>query len=252
MPAGPSLTWELPLAAFAHAVMFAIVAVARCSSGESEPLFKPQDTIQVALAGPPKNVTRMPQKAERAPDAPKASAPDVKAPPPPPNASDMAFKTPDAPKTNGNPDAAAEMQKKLDELRRKQALQDLSAPLGKEDRAASSPDGSAEGGDQSSLGVNDPELARWQRKARDLVGKNWHPLPQICAANPGLATLVRVSIDAGGQQVEAAEVVQKSGNFSFDEAAKRAVEATPSLPALPEKYKDGLYATLRFTGKECQ
>lgn len=252
MAAGPALTWELPLAALGHAVLFAIVMVAKCSGGASEPLFKPQDTIQVALSGPPKNVTRMPQKAERAPDAARAAAPDAKVEPPPPTASDMAFKTPEAPKTKGDPKADPDaMKKALDDLKRQQALADLSAPIGKENRAASSPDG-GEGGDTSSSGINDPELARWQLKARDAVGRNWHPLPQICAANPGLEVQVRVDIDPSGKQTAAPEVVKKSGNHSFDEAARRAAELTPQLPPPPAKFSEGIGATLRFTGKECQ
>lgn len=247
MPQGASLSWEIPLAAFGHAVIFAVVTLARCSGGE-EPLFKPQETIQVALAGPPKNVTRMPQKAERAPDAPRA--PDVpKAPdtPPPPNTSDMAFKTPDAPPTKGNPKADL-MQKKLDELQRQRALQDLNAPVGTEDRAASNPDGSEEGGPEATAGINDPALAKWQAEVKRRVEANWHPLLATCQANPSLAVQVAVKIDATGAPTETPRVVKSSGNVSIDESARRAVEATGRLPAPPAGYN--VTATNSFKCKE--
>lgn len=248
MPAGPAVTWEILVAVFGHVALFAAVTLARCNLGSDEPLFKPENTIEVALSGPPKNVTRMPQKAERAPDAPKAPAADPLAPPPNPN--DMAFKTPDAPKTKGDPNAADAMQKALDDLKRRQALQDLSAPIGKEDRLASSPDG-GDAGDASSSGVNDPELARWKVKARDAVAANWSPLRSICAANPNIKVSVLIDIDARGGLTEAPEVKVRSGNVSFDEAARRAVEKTGTLPAPPGKFPDGIRATLDFTGKEC-
>lgn len=251
MAGGPSITWEVPAALFGHVFLAVFVMVARCSSPSDEPLFKPQDTIQVALAGPPKNVTRMPQKAERAPDAPKAAASDPKAPPPPPTNSDMKFETPDAPKTKGDPNADAR-QKAMDELRRRAAMQDLSADVGKEDRLASNPDGSAEAGSEATSGVNDPELARWTQKAREAVGKNWSPLRSICLANPGLQVLVAVDLDAAGNVQGSASVKKPSGNTSFDEAARRAVESTGSLPKPPPRFTDGLIATLKFTGKECQ
>ena len=49
-----------------------------------------------------------------------------------------------------------------------------------------------------------------------------------------------------------ASVKKPSGNTSFDEAARRAVESTGSLPKPPPRFTDGLIATLKFTGKECQ
>ena len=205
---------------------------------------------QVALSGPPKNVTKMPQKAERAPDAPKASAPD--APVPPPNASDMAFHTPDAPKTKGDPNADAAMKKAMEELKMRQALQDLSAPIGTQDRAASSPDGEDEGSSSATSGIRDPETARWIEKARQAINANWHPLRSVCASNPRMEVVVQVPVDPSGNQTSSPEVVQRSGNVSFDEAARRATEATGRLPPPPAKYASGVTATLSFKGKDCQ
>ncbi|MDP2306839.1 MAG: energy transducer TonB [Pseudomonadota bacterium] len=251
MPVGPSITWEIPVALLAHVALAATVAVGRCSSSD-EPLFKPEDTIQVALSGPPKNVTSMPQKAERAPDAPKApdlpQAPDT---PPPPNASDMALKTPDAPKVKGDPNAE-KLQKAIDDLKRRAAMDNLTADVGKVDRLASSPDGSEDAGSHATSGVNDPELARWTAKAREQVGQNWHPLRSLCLSNPGLEVFISVDLDANGNVLGAPTIKKKSGNTSFDEAGRRAVEATGSLPKPPAKYADGLSASMQFTGKECQ
>ncbi len=247
MPVGPTITWEIPVALFAHVALATLVIVARCSSSAEEPLFKPQDTIQVALAGPPKNVTRMPQKAERAPDAPKAAMADPTAPTPPPNPSDMAFKTPDAPKTKGDPNADAR-QKAIDDLRRRAALDNLSAPVGKEDRLASNPDGSEDAGDEATSGIHDPALAKWQAAVKRSVEGNWHPLLATCQANPNLEVLVAVKVDAGGNPVEPPKVVQSSGNHSLDESARRAVESTGRLPAPPAGYN--VTATNRFKCKE--
>jgi hypothetical protein len=243
MPAGPSLTWELPAAAFGHALLFAIVTIARCGSGGEEPLFKPQETIQVALSGAPKNVTRMPQKAERAPDAFRAPSTDVKAPPPTPTNSDMAFQTPDAPKTKGDPNAEAR-QKAMDELRRRQALRDLTAPLGDEDRLASNPEG-VEGGSgaNASAGVNDPALARWAERAKQQISANWHPLQR----DPNLVVVLLIEVEASGRQSAAPKVRKSSGSVSFDETARRAAETTPNLGRLPEKFPDGLAVELTFT-----
>ena len=242
MPASPSLSWEILVAAFGHAVLAALVVLARCSSDGDEPLFKPQDTIQVALAGPPKNVTRMPQKAERAPDAPRAAAPDVTAPPPTPTTSDMAFQTPDAPKTKGDPNADAR-QKAMDELRRRAALQDLTAPVGREDRLASSPDGGEVGGSSSQAGLNDPALARWAENAKRQIAANWSPI----RADPNLVVILLIEVDASGRQTAAAKVRKSSGSVSFDESARRAAELTPQLGRVPEKFPDGLSVAITFT-----
>lgn len=247
MPAGPSLSWELPVAAFGHAVLFAILTIARCESGQ-EPLFKPQETIQVALAGPPKNVTRMPQKAERAPDAPRASTPDVKVPPPVPTNTDMAFKTPEAPKTQGDPSSDAK-RRAMDELRRRQALQDLTAPIGKEDRLASNPEGVEGGtGSQASAGLTDPALARWAERAKRAIAGNWHPLQR----DPNLVVVLLIEVEPSGRQSATPKVRTSSGVVSFDESARRAAESTPQLDRLPDKFPDGLAVELTFTLRDVQ
>ncbi len=248
MAAGPSLSWEIVVAGIGHVLLFSTVAIAKCSSSE-EPLFKAEDTIQVALAGPPKNDTQMPQLAERAPTAPKA-APTPPTNQPPPNPSDLAFHTPDAPAPEGDPLADAR-QRAIDALRRQQALQDLSAPIGKEDRLASNPEGSEEAGTQATSGVNDPELARWVKACEAAVRPNWHPLPSICAANPRLEVIIQVDIDGEGRLTSRPDVRKSSGNLSFDEAARRAVESAGKLPKPPDRFADGMSATSRFNAKEC-
>ena len=247
MPAGPAVTWEILVAVFGHAVLFAAVTLARCNLGSDEPLFKPENTIEVALSGPPKNVTRMPQKAERAPDAPKAPAADPTAPPPNPN--DMAFKTPDAPKSKGDPNAADAMQKALDDLKRRQALQDLSAPIGKEDRLASSPDG-GDAGDEASSGINDPELARWKLDFMRRAAANWHPLASQLS-NPSLVVLIRIQLDESGKLLGKPEIAKRSTSPSFDESARAAVEQTGTFLPLPAKYR-GRAIAVTFTPEDAR
>jgi colicin import membrane protein len=250
MAGAPAVSWEFFVAGIGHVLLFGVVAFAHCAEPDA-PLFKPEDTLQVALAGPPKNDTRMPQKAERAPPPPKASAPDAPTPPPPPNPSDMAFKTPDAPKTKGDPTADANRQRVLDDLRRRQAIQDLSAPEGREDRLASNPDGSADAGSSSTAGINDPALAKWITEAKRRITPNWHPLPSLLDARPKLVVIIGFEVGDDGRIAGAPEIKKSSGNRSYDESARRAVEMTVSVGKLPDKYA-GSPIALTFSPEDAQ
>ena len=242
------LSWEIIVSTFAHMVGFGMVALAGQCTHSSQPLFKPDDVMVVEMSGPALLETRMPQKAERTPD--QASGQETPAPPEPINPDQMKFETPDAPKTKGDPKADAEREKLINEMRKAAALKDLSAAIGTTDRAASSPDGSANPTGATSSGMSDPELARWIAKARQLAGDNWHPLRATCLANPNLTTLVKADVDADGRITDRPEIAQPSGNGSVDEAARRAVEMTGSFPAPPAKFPDGLIGSFKFVCKE--
>ena len=244
------LTWEIPVATFLHMVAFGLVLLGGQCTHASAPLFKPEDVMVVEMSGPALLDTRMPQRAERTPDA--AAGQDVAAPPEPDDPARMRFQTPDAPRTSGDPKAEAEREKLINEMRKAAALKDLTAPLGATDRAASSPEGSANPDGATSTGVNDPETARWIAKARQLAGDNWHPLRATCAASPTLTTLIRADVDMSGKLTDRPEVAQSSGNTSIDEAARRAVEMTGTFPPPPAKYQgsDGLVGTFKFVCKE--
>jgi TonB family protein len=248
-------TWEFGVSLALHGLLVAVsLLAARCDGREARPIVDPDQVMMVEMAGPARQTTAMPQKAERAPD-PVAGAPTPTAPtPPPPNQSDMAFQTPDAPVTKGDPNVDAKREQLLADLRRKQLLSNLDAPVGTEDRAATSPDGSGDATGPTGVGTNDPELAKWIAAARRAVGDHWHPLMAVCIQNPDLAVLVRVDVDANGRKTDTPTVARSSGNQSFDAAGLRAVEITGALPAPPARFaaSNGLTATLKFTARECR
>lgn len=242
------LSWEILASTFVHLVGFATIFLAGQCTHASAPLFRPEDVMVVEMAGPAQLQTRMPQKAERTPD--QAAGQDAPAPPEPTNPDQMKFQTPDAPPTKGDPKADAEREKLINEMRKAAALKDLSAPIGANDRAATSPDGAANPDGATASGVNDPELARWIAKARQLAGDNWHPLRATCMASPTLTTVIRADVSASGKVVSRPEVAQSSGNASIDEAARRAVEITGTFPSPPAKFADGVFGSFKFVCKE--
>lgn len=247
--AGQGLSWEIPLSVLVHAVGFvAMFVVGECSHAP-EPLFKDDEFMVVEMAGPALMTTRLPQKAERAPD-PSSGAPQAAVEPPPKNPSDLAFQTPDAKAPKGDPNADAKREALINEMRRQAALRDLTAPLGTEDRLATSPEGSATDYGTGSGAIGDPELRKWVEKAREAAAPNWHPIPTLCQANPGLEVKILVQTDGSGRPTTAPEVWKKSGNSSFDESARRAIEQTGSLPPLPAKYAGGFRGPVTFSCKD--
>lgn len=62
------------------------------------------------------------------------------------------------------------------------------------------------------------------------IERNWRPTSNTLSAT------IHFRIDASGRLGEV-EVHEKSGNFMFDQAAKRAVEAANPLPPLPDDYE---------------
>lgn len=244
-------TWEYAVASLGHALLFAAVGLVGQCTAAPEPLFAADEVLIVEMAGALPRTSRMVQKAERTPDA-AVGALQAPAPPPEPAAPDaLRFKTPDAPPVKGDPAADRAREQLLNELRKQAALKDLSAPLGDEDRAAASPDG-VEGAEYTggSGRPTDPELAAWVAKARQKVGDNWHPLRSLAQSNPTLTVEVAVPVDGDGRIVGEPTVRKSSGNASFDEAGRRAVLQTGTLPPLPGPYAGGITATLRFVAKE--
>lgn len=241
----PALLVEWPVALVAHGVAFAVLMLFQMFGGApKEPLFKQEDVMMVSMSGPPKSDSRMVQRAERAPDAVRGAAkPNLE--PPPPNQSDMAFKTPDAPDTKGQVDADLQRQKLLDDMKRQQLLKDLSAPIGTTNRAASDPNGSGDGS-TASAGISDPETARWIKKMQEKVSPNWHPLISTCQANSRLSVIIRVPMAPTGVVNGDLEVEQSSGNASLDQSALRAVQQTSNFPPPPSKYADGVNGRVKF------
>ena len=229
----PALLLEWPAAFLGHIVVVLLVWGANLLSGmfTPEPLFKPEDVMEVAMSGPPKSDSRMVQKAERAPDAARGSDAPT---PPPPTQSDMNFHTPDAPPDKGQKDADAARQKIMDDLKRQQVLKDLSAPIGTQNRAASDPNGSGDGSGASE-GIHDPELEKWERLVDEELKPIWKPV-YSCQASPKATVDVRVVIAADGSLTDTPAVAHASGNSNIDTSAVRAIQQAGKLPPLPAKY----------------
>lgn len=232
-------SWEWPAAGIAHLAMFAVVAFAQCGS-QAEPLFKPEDTIIVEMMGPPTEASRMPQKAERAPDVASGN-PEPDAVQPPPNPSELALPTEEKQKGDEKSTARDEL---MAELRKQQLLKDLSAPEGTVDRLATSADSTEGDGASAQAGVRDPELAKWVKSANALLAKNFHPLPTWCAANSALSASAAAPVSGSGAITDEAVIVESSRNPSFDAACIRAFATTGQLPPLPAKFGDGLRGVL--------
>ncbi|GDX78773.1 hypothetical protein LBMAG42_05840 [Deltaproteobacteria bacterium] len=232
-------SWEWPAAGIAHLAMFTVVAFAQCGS-QAEPLFKPEDTIIVEMMGPPTEASRMPQKAERAPDVASGN-PEPDAVQPPPNPSELALPTDEKQKGDEKSTAREDL---VAELRKQQLLKDLSAPEGTVDRIATSADSSEGGGATAQAGVRDPELAKWVKDAQAALAKNFHPLPAWCAASNSIRASAAAPVAGSGAITDDAVMVDSSHNASYDAACLRAFSTTGQLPPLPTKYAGGIRGVL--------
>jgi len=151
--------------------------------------------------------------------------------------SDLAFNTPDAKKTEGQPDRSAERARAVRDLQMAAALSDFDEADANRD--AASPDGSGdETIDLGGAGVRlDPELARYIAQLQRLFNEHFHPLPGIVAGRPDLRTRVKLTLDESGK-ITSYDVVGKSGNASYDRSAESAVQGVPRVPLPPEKYRN--------------
>lgn len=206
----------------------------------NEPLFDPDDVIEVAMVALPKSQA-LPTRATRqaAPKAPESE--QVQPPePPPPRQSDLAVHqdVPD-PKAPAVPDNST---RKLDELREQLRMEKLlddleDADVGAVDRDASSPDG-VEGAKPTSVvgaSTGDPETARYIAQLSELFMSHFRPLPML--KGQGLIVTVLVKVDQQGRITEH-RVEKSSGNPSWDRAAIAAIEEVGTVPRPPEKYRD--------------
>ena len=254
-PAAPP-SWEFGVSIAAHVtVLGLLVGVARCTPSNRVDPIDVSEVMMIESLGPAPMTTAMPQRAERAPEPIRATpTPDAPPTPPPPNPSDLAFETPEAPKVDGDPDAAARREALLAEARRKQLIANMGAPIGAEDRAATAAGATGDGSAETVIGTGDPETARWKQKVKEAVSANWHPLVALCVQEPRLEAHVRFAVDMGGRQTEEAKVARSSGNASFDASALRAATMTGALPPPPAKYADagGVTSTMVFKASECR
>ena len=151
--------------------------------------------------------------------------------------SDLAFNSPEAKKTQGQPDRSADRARAMRELEMAAALSDFEEA--DTPRDATSPEHTGdETIDLGGAGMRiDPELARYIAQLQRLFNQHFHPLPGITAGRPDLRTRVRLTLDESGK-ITAYDVAQKSGNVSYDRSAESAVQAVPRVPLPPEKYRN--------------
>jgi TonB family protein len=80
-----------------------------------------------------------------------------------------------------------------------------------------------------------PEVARWLKRAKIHVRKNW-PLPAGFRTQ-ALEARVEVNLDASGAVLGKPKITRKSGNPWYDEGVVRAIQKSSPLPAPPEAGK---------------
>ena len=202
---------------------------------QPSPLLAPAEVIPLGPKAPEKPLL---QKTPTAP--PKVTPPQVKPDPPKP-----------APKPKPNPDA--ELNKRMEELKRKQEadrldaeiqsrLMDLKKRQGQGFGESSELGGGATGGQRVH-----PEKEAYYRRVKDIVRHNWLPPPMALAA--GLETLFVIKIEPNGR-VSALRMDRSSGNPDYDRSVERAIRMS-TLPPLPPIF-EGLADTpgLRFGEEE--
>lgn len=252
-PLGPrraGVTWEVPVALLGHLVAGGMLVLVENCGAARAPLINPDEVIVATAVGQIPQARRT-QKAMRAPDPPKGRpTPEVTAPPPPPTASDMVLKKEDAPAPKGDKpperDTKAERERLIAQQKRDALLRDMTAELGSRDQAAASPDG-VEGAAATpgATGVGDPELGRYVESLRQAVLPNWAPLPSTVQSRPDLAVTVQVSVSAAGV-ISQPQIVQGSGDPSFDRTATLALIKTARVPPPPEKWRESAARGVQF------
>lgn len=236
--------WLVP-SVLGHAFLVgALVGLQGLSWSEArEPLIDPNDTIQVALVPMPKSKTALPTRAERTaappppPPPPEAPVPPSPTPaPPPPPAPTPAVATPPSP-TPPPPDTK-QMDALMNELKMADLLNDLDAPVGENNEAATSPEGidGAPASSSSASPIGNPEYARYVNKVKTLFKEHFRPLPAL--NGQGLKATVLVKVGPGGDVTDRS-ISKTSGNLSWDRSALAATEAVSRIPLPPEQFRDG-------------
>ena len=231
-PAPFRLGGALPASLALHAaVACGILAFGARSPGPSL-LINPDEVMQVALVSLPLQTTALPQKEMHQAPVAEGSTREAPVAPPPPVVSDMALEEEDAPEapgveTESPSDTQSERERLMRELRREQALASLDSPEGPVDQARTDIDGT-EGATGSSTGnLGDPRLAAYQEQVRSAVMVHFSALQ----TEPRQA-VVQVAIDRRGNILNSA-LSERSGDPSFDAAARLAIRSTQRVPAPP-------------------
>lgn len=234
-------TWEVGASLLLHALVAGAIFVGQYLSPEPKPLIDPSKVMQVQAVALPRSTSNMPDRPSRTPDPPKG-AETADTPPPPPTASDMVIEQDDAPKPKGADtaqDRTDARQALLNAARREALVKDPNAPLGDVDRTRTDPNGVDPKDAIFGVGTGsmDPELARYISACRTAILPNWTPLPATLQAHPEYSVQLLVPVGADGKLGQA-ELVQGSGDASFDRSALLAVMKTARLPVPPARFRD--------------
>lgn len=230
----------LLLSVFGHgAVLFvgllSTLLMNQCST--RKPIIDPTKSIQVAMVVLPKAKTRMPDRAARA-KVPKGTSPKPTPKPPPVRESDLTIHKPEVVPKAGDPDRSADRDAALKNLMRENLLENLLAPDGPRDRDATDPNSDAtEAINALGPGVRaDPEYAKYIGKIQALFMRNFKPLDAITSQQPNLECVIHVTVDDSGQ-VTGQNMVEVSGNPSFDASASSAAAAVTQVPLPPDRFR---------------
>ena len=84
-----------------------------------------------------------------------------------------------------------------------------------------------------SVGSEDQKfLGDYSNRITSRIGLHWNPPPGL----KGLKAKVQFTINRSGWIVGNPELVERSGNFYFDQAAVRAIQQTNPFPEMPDDY----------------
>jgi TonB family protein len=235
-----SLRWPVLLSVFGHGgiLLMGLIStlfMSHCSA--RKPLIDPNKSIQVAMVVLPKAKTRMPDRAARA-KVPKGTSKKAPPKPPPVRESDLAIHKPEVAPKAGNPDRSADRDAALKNLMRENLLENLLAPDGPRDRDATDPNSDAtEAINALGPGVRaDPEYAKYIGEIQALFMRNFKPLDAIISQQPDLQCVIHVTVDDSGR-VTGQDVVEPSGNPSFDASASSAAAAVTQVPLPPDRFR---------------
>jgi TonB family protein len=279
--------WTVALSLFGHVGLVVAVVVAEHILPHDPPAPLVQPVVMLDLVSAlPKQQGLMVDKPSRTPDPPQGGPPEPAPEPPapappaePPKPDQLVIKDPKAP-PKPDPDAKKadppkdpkpakvekppekppekEVGKPVDRTRdraellrqaaKEQALKDMTAPLGAEDRVRTSPDGVDPS--QAVLGpggaMNDPVYAAYYNKVRPLVLDKWTVIESDRVAHPNAVVVLALKIAADGTLTDP-KVLKSSGVAAIDKAALMAIYKLARLPAPPAKYAAGWAAGTTFT-----
>lgn len=239
-----SMILPLGCSIFGHGFMVGLALLVTMISSQcspKKPIIDLDRSMEVSMVQ--KSLTKMPDRAQRAP-VPKGTAeptPEPR-PQPNPNPSDLVFEKDDAIKDVG---LDADRQAALDEMARQALLDELlDAPEGKVDRNVTDPNSTSDETINALMAgaQGDPEYARYTSKIRALVKQNFNPLQAITSANPDIRCVLMVQADMGSGRITSVEITRGSGVAAYDESARQAIYSVGTFPLPPERFKP-LFAT---------